>query len=90
METVQSVDPDSIPFLLKEDLIVFKIYCCGLRFESKKGFQDEADVRKLLAIGGRTGIALDDMRRQAILSGLTTFVCKSRYPRTWWEAHFDI
>jgi hypothetical protein len=69
MRTLESISYGELPFIARDDLVVYKIFCCGLRANERKKEQDVNDAYKLLKQRGRP-MALNKAQREAVLSGM--------------------
>ncbi|GFF79038.1 hypothetical protein IFM61606_06084 [Aspergillus udagawae] len=85
--TLEKVDPNHLPFLSLQDLLVYKINSCSMRPTADKRYQDARDAQVLANIQSWQGtITLDDSQKQAVLSGLDEMSEYSRESRQWWES----
>jgi hypothetical protein len=85
--TLEKADPNHLPFLSLQDLLVYKINSCSMRPTDDKRYQDARDAQVLVKILSWQGtITLDDLQKQAVLSGLDEMLEYSRESRQWWES----
>ena len=68
MRILESIGCDELPFITRDDLIAYKIFCCGLRACDEKKEQDVDDAFELLSQYGRP-MVLNKAQREAVLSG---------------------
>lgn len=55
---IKDIPPGHIPYISPTDLIVFKIYCCGLRADNRKKTKDAGDAAAMLEKLGESALVL--------------------------------
>jgi hypothetical protein len=74
-----------VPYISCEDLVVFKVHCCGLRGSRSKAETDAKDARDLLETMTRP-LALSPQQQSVVNGGIDSVVehCSEK-PLSWWE-----
>ena len=61
----------SVPYLDVLDLIAFKVFCCGLRSQPLKRWQDGQDALALKRAADQRGLTFSETQKQSVKSGLS-------------------
>ncbi|KAI8949883.1 hypothetical protein F4801DRAFT_579985 [Xylaria longipes] len=85
--TVRDISPGTIPYISVDDLIVFKIFSCGLRSEVSKSRRDALDAFRLLEQKTRASgpLRLSKHQIDAVVPGLNDVVRLTNNDDAWWK-----
>ncbi|OBT73955.1 hypothetical protein VF21_07438 [Pseudogymnoascus sp. 05NY08] len=88
LTVVGTIPPGSVPYIAPIDLIVFKVFCCGLRDNILKKTRDATDAENLLQQEtARSGpFTLSSVQRTAFEGGFPDVLIYSDQDESWWRA----
>ncbi|CAJ2506275.1 Uu.00g004050.m01.CDS01 [Anthostomella pinea] len=87
-ETIKDIRPGTIPYIATDDLIVYKMFSCGLRGDAAKSRRDATDAARLLEVQTQASGPLRLAKHQidAALPGLPDVVQHSNRDEGWWKS----
>ncbi|RAL09878.1 uncharacterized protein BO97DRAFT_472175 [Aspergillus homomorphus CBS 101889] len=84
---ISSISTGNLPYISELDLLVFKIYSCGMRPTTAKKNCDASDAERILRDLSLKGpIVLSPVQKTAVSKGLDDLATYSRKHKTWWLA----
>jgi hypothetical protein len=83
---VQDIAKGEVPFISCEDLVIFKIHCCGLRGEKAKAEIDARDAMDLLDTMARP-LELSPQQQSVVNAGIDSVLehCSRKKSLSWWR-----
>ncbi|KAK4234485.1 hypothetical protein C8A03DRAFT_37754 [Achaetomium macrosporum] len=87
---VQDIPDGVIPYISRTDLIVFKLYSCGLRGQPDKGFTDALDAKDLLETL-TAPLALTTQQKTIVEDGIKDVMRHLQdIPQSWWRERLGL
>lgn len=85
-QPVRDIPEGKIPYISRQGLIVFKMYCCGLRESRYHHETDASDVKALLDTMTRP-LALSPQQQVIVNGGIDEVMthCERKMPLSWWR-----
>ncbi|KAI1332867.1 hypothetical protein F5Y16DRAFT_418805 [Xylariaceae sp. FL0255] len=89
---IKSIEPGTVPYISVDDLIVFKIFSCGLRSEVTKSKRDALDAYRLLDQRTATEGPMHLAKHQVdvVLPGLADVVKHTTQDDKWWKMRLGL
>lgn len=83
---VRDIPPGVVPYISATDVVVFKIFSCGLRAQQSKKRTDAVDASDLLGhMTENSPLTLTSIQRQFVEEGIMDVVTQSDWPEAWWR-----
>ncbi|RJE26815.1 hypothetical protein PHISCL_00840 [Aspergillus sclerotialis] len=93
---IREIDLEAeLPYISLQDLVIFKIFSCGLRASDAKRYRDDHDAEHLIReLDSQGQIVLSD-RQKEVVEGMDVLddVVKAlgqRLPKYWWEVKLNL
>ncbi|RDW81521.1 uncharacterized protein DSM5745_05078 [Aspergillus mulundensis] len=88
---ISTLQLGQLPYISELDLLVFKIYSCGLRATSQKKIRDANDAMSLLDVLASKGpVVLNPDQHAAVTQGLDDVVNISGMGHNWWKSRLGM
>ncbi|RMD39644.1 hypothetical protein DV735_g5480, partial [Chaetothyriales sp. CBS 134920] len=83
---LRDLQPGIVPYISATDLVVFKVYSCGLRAERTKRRTDASDAENLLEqLASRGPLSLTNDQKTAVEKGIDDVVAYGGKAKKWWK-----
>ena len=88
---LRDIAPGNVPYISPTDLIVFKIFSCGLRPTANKRRVDAIDAQNLmLRFFSNSVVNLTGPQANLVSQGLGDLVAYGTMTEQWWRQHLGL
>lgn len=87
---ISQIPTGSIPLISKIDLLIFKMFSCGLRAQASKSRADANDAAALLSRVLPSPVQLTTEQRTMLEPFMGDVVTHSKMPEDWWRRHLGM